>query len=128
AAADYVIKTTEDLATYRNECAKELLVPDELLEQYRNFEYEEDAKAYCYLKCALTKLDLFDSEKGFNVANTLIQLTHGNPDQAPSTLKTEIMKCFDQNEQGSNACEWAYRGATCLLHNNLDLIKRSLTP
>ncbi|EDV30552.1 Odorant-binding protein 99a [Drosophila ananassae] len=127
ASADYVVKNRHDMLSYREECVKELAVPADLVEKFTKWEYPNDPKTQCYLKCVFTKWGLFDVENGFNVENVHQQLvgTHADHD---SVAHEKLAQCIDKNEQGSNACEWAYRGATCLLTNNLEQIKKSLAP
>ncbi|KAH8359599.1 hypothetical protein KR093_007788, partial [Drosophila rubida] len=126
-SADYVVKTKDNMLSYREECVKELSVPADLVEQYQKWQYPNDAKTQCYLKCVFTKWGLFDTESGFNVENIHTQLVRGAADH-DDKLHGEIAACADKNEQGSNACEWAWRGATCLLKNHLPLIQQSLAP
>ncbi|ALC46192.1 Obp99a [Drosophila busckii] len=127
AYADYVLKTGADLLNYRQECVKELSVPTELVEQYKKWEYPNDEKTQCYLKCVFTRFGLFDNQSGFNVENIHTQLARGVPDHSDG-VHGKIEACVDKNEQGSNACEWAYRGASCLLKNHLPLVQQSLAP
>ena len=107
---------------FRNECVAELSVPASFIEQYNKFEYPNDATTQCYLKCVFGKFGLFDAQTGFNVPNIFIQLgvTEG------SEAATNVKGCIDANEQGSNACEWAYRGATCIIKQNLPLVQQTV--
>lgn len=115
------------MLSYREECVKELKVPAELVEQYQKWVYPNDAQTQCYLKCVFTKFGLFDIQSGFNVENVHTQLSRGNANH-DDALHGQIAVCVDKNEQGSNACEWAWRGADCLLKNHLKLVQQSLAP
>ncbi|XP_061395437.1 general odorant-binding protein 99a-like, partial [Musca vetustissima] len=123
----YVVKTRDQHLQFRNECIAELQVPENLLEQYKKFDYPNDATTQCYLKCIFVKFGFFDTTSGFNVENIHQQLV-GTSAEAnhDDELHTKISSCIDKNEQGSNACEWVYRGATCLIKNNLPLVQRSV--
>nr|ABW78178.1 odorant-binding protein 99a [Drosophila melanogaster]ABW78228.1 odorant-binding protein 99a [Drosophila melanogaster]ABW78240.1 odorant-binding protein 99a [Drosophila melanogaster]ABW78243.1 odorant-binding protein 99a [Drosophila melanogaster]ABW78244.1 odorant-binding protein 99a [Drosophila melanogaster] len=127
ASADYVVKNRHDMLAYRDECVKELAVPVDLVEKYQRWEYPNDAKTQCYIKCVFTKWGLFDVQSGFNVENIHQQLV-GNHADHNEAFHASLAACVDKNEQGSNACEWAYRGATCLLKENLAQIQKSLAP
>jgi len=113
------------MLSYREECVKELGVSADLVEQYQKWQYPNDAKTQCYLKCVFTKFGLFDVDTGFDVEKIHIQLSRGAADHNEE-LHGKIAECVDKNEQGSNACEWAWRGADCLLKNHLQLVKQSL--
>ncbi|XP_061390912.1 general odorant-binding protein 99a-like [Musca vetustissima] len=126
-SADYVVKTRENLLQFRNECIAELEIPENLVEQYKQWQYPNDSVTQCYLKCVFVKFGLFDTTQGFNVENIHQQLVgshaEANHDDA---VHAKIASCIDNNEQGSNACEWAYRGATCFIKNHLHLVQRSV--
>uniref|UniRef100_A0A1I8PTN3 Odorant binding protein n=1 Tax=Stomoxys calcitrans TaxID=35570 RepID=A0A1I8PTN3_STOCA len=128
-SAEYVVKTRENLLQFRNECVAELEVPENLVEQYKKWQYPEDPLTKCYLKCVFTKFGLFDAENGFNVKNIHQQLVGVNAEaDHDDEIHGKIESCVDKNEQKSDACEWAYRGATCFIKNNLQLVQRSVTP
>ncbi|KAM8707131.1 hypothetical protein ACLKA7_011261 [Drosophila subpalustris] len=125
ASAEYVVKTKDNMLSYREECVKELGLSADLVEQYQKWQYPNDAKTHCYLKCVFTKFGLFNNDTGFDVESIHAQLTRGAADH-DDELHGKIAECVDKNEQGSNACEWAWRGADCLLKNHLQLIQQSL--
>ncbi|EDW39099.1 GL13898 [Drosophila persimilis] len=127
ASAEYVLKNRDNMLAYRDECVKELGVPADLVEQYTKWQYPNDAKTQCYIKCVFTKWGLFDVQTGFSVENIHQQLELGHADHNEA-MHSSIAACVDKNEQGSNACEWAYRGATCLLKEHLQKIQKSLAP
>lgn len=122
-----MVKSRDEHLQFRNECSAELKVPTDLLDQYKQFQYPNDSTTQCYLKCIFVKFGFFDTTNGFSVENihqqlvgTAAEANHGD------NLHTKISSCIDKNEQGSNACEWVYRGATCLIKNNLPLVQRSV--
>ncbi|KAI8123237.1 Pickpocket protein 19 [Lucilia cuprina] len=126
-SAEYVVKTRENLLQYRNECVTELQIPEAQVEQYKKWQYPNDATTQCYLKCVFSKFGLFDTTSGFNVENIHQQLLGSHAEaNHDDVLHAKIASCVDKNEQGSNACEWAYRGATCFIKNNLQLVKQSV--
>ncbi|EDW98280.1 general odorant-binding protein 99a isoform X1 [Drosophila yakuba] len=127
ASADYVVKNRNDMLEYRDKCVKELAVPVDLVEKYQKWEYPNDEKTQCYIKCVFTKWGLFDVASGFNVENIHQQLV-GNHADHNEAFHASLAACVDKNEQGSPECEWAYRGATCLLKENLAQIQKSLAP
>jgi len=127
ASAEYVVKNRENMLSYREECVKDLGIPADLVEQYQKWQYPNDPKTQCYLKCVFTKFGLFDVDTGFVVENVHTQLMRGAADH-DDALHGQIEACMDKNEQGSNACEWAWRGANCLLKNHLQLVQQSLAP
>uniref|UniRef100_A0A1I8Q498 Odorant binding protein n=1 Tax=Stomoxys calcitrans TaxID=35570 RepID=A0A1I8Q498_STOCA len=125
----YVVKSRDNLLQFRNECVAELQVPENLVEHYKKWEYPNDSVTQCYLKCVFNKFGLFDTTTGFNVEDIHQQLAgvHGEAEH-DDALHAKIESCIDKNEQGSNACEWAYRGAICFFKNNLQLVQQSVTP
>lgn len=127
-SAEYVVKTRENLLQYRNECIDELQISADLVEQYKKWQYPNDAVTQCYLKCVFVKFGLFDTENGFNIENIHQQLVGASAEAVhDDALHGKVEACVDQNEQGSNACEWAYRGASCFIKNHLQLVQRSVT-
>ncbi|XP_030369890.1 general odorant-binding protein 99a [Scaptodrosophila lebanonensis] len=127
-SAEYAVKNRDNLLAYREECVKELSVPADLVEKYKQWDYPNDEKTQCYLKCVFIKFELFDTQTGFNVENIHAQLARGDVASHDDELHRKIAGCVDNNEQGSNACEWAYRGASCLLKTHLQLVQQSLVP
>ncbi|XP_075149050.1 general odorant-binding protein 99a-like [Haematobia irritans] len=128
-SAEYVVKTRENLLQYRNECVSELKVPENLVEQYKKWQYPEDDVTKCYLKCVFVKFGLFDESSGFNVDYIHQQLVGANAEADHNNdVHAKIESCVDNNEQGSSPCERAYRGVTCFIKNHLQLVQRSVTP
>lgn len=116
----------EDLANYRIECATELELPEQKVEELKNFQYANDIETKCYLNCSLTKAGIFHPATGFNVDNTVKQLSINHKENDIRTIRAQVAECFDKNEEDSDVCEWAFRGATCMVKSNLDVIKQSL--
>lgn len=124
-----MVKTRENLLQYRQECVAELSVPDAQVEQYKKWQFPNDALTQCYLKCVFIKFGLFDTKAGFNAELIHQQLIGSNVEAThDEVVHAKIASCIDNNEQGSNACEWAYRGATCFIKNNLQLVQQSVAP
>ncbi|XP_055607819.1 general odorant-binding protein 99a-like [Uranotaenia lowii] len=122
AYADFTVQSTEDLQRYRTECAQSEGISDELVAKYRKWEFPEDDKTQCYIKCVFSKMHLFDETNGPIVDNLVQQLAHGRD---AGEIREEVLKCVDANTDG-NACHWAFRGFKCFQQNNLPLIKASI--
>ncbi|KAL1397319.1 hypothetical protein pipiens_009855 [Culex pipiens pipiens] len=122
AAADFTVKTTDDLQTYRSECVSSLSISDELVAKYRKWDFPEDDTTQCYIKCIFNKMELFDDNNGPIVDNLVLQLAHGRD---ADEVRAEILKCVDKNTD-DNSCHWAFRGFKCFQTNNLQLIKASI--
>lgn len=68
-------------------------------------------------------MGLFEDATGFNVEHLVQQLGQGkNADE----VRTEIVKCADDNTNKDTNCIWAYRGFKCFREAHLDLIKLSV--
>lgn len=123
-AAEYKLRTAEDLQKVRKECAEANKVTEALVAKYKAFEYPDDEITRNYIKCIFNKFDLFEDTKGFKVDNLVAQLGQGREDK--TTLKADIEKCADKNDQKSNASAWAYRGFKCFLSKNLPLVQAAI--
>ncbi|EDW89300.1 general odorant-binding protein 99a [Drosophila yakuba] len=123
-AADYKLRTAEDLQNARKECAATSKVTEALIAKYKTFDYPDDDITRNYIKCIFVKFDLFDETKGFKVENLVAQLGQGKEDKA--ALKADIEKCADKNEQKSPANSWAFRGFKCFLGKNLPLVQAAV--
>ncbi|EDW02280.1 general odorant-binding protein 99a [Drosophila grimshawi] len=123
-AAEYKLRTAEDLQKVRKECAVANKVTEVLITKYKAFEYPDDEITRNYIKCIFNKFDLFEDTKGFNVDNLVAQLGQGREDK--TTLKADVEKCADKNEQKSNVSAWAYRGFKCFLSKNLPLVQAAI--
>ena len=124
-----MVKTRDDLLQYRNECVAELGIPSSKVEEFKKWQFNDDTVTHCYLKCVFVKMGLFDVASGFNIENIHQQLV-GSDSEAnhDDDLHEKIVACADKNEQGSNACEWVYRTATCFIKNHLKLVQQSVSP
>jgi len=100
----YVVKTSEDLLSYRNKCVEELDVPKDLVELYKKWEYPDNEKTHCYMKCIFEQFGLFDEQQGFNINNIHHQLSGDDADHTDETHK-KIADCADNNSQGSSSCD-----------------------
>lgn len=121
---DYVVKTESDLLTARNECAKEVGgISSEDIEKYKKREFPDEEKTRCYLKCVFHKFGLFDDEHGFDVHKLHVQIEDNAQVDHSDETHQKIANCVDNNSQGSDPCTRAYRGVTCFVRNNLQLVK-----
>lgn len=132
-SAEYVVKNEENLLQFRRECVNELKVPEEHIQQFGKWQFPNDSVTQCYLKCVFEKFGFFDALTGFNVEHIHQQLQGAEvapPGDADhdDVVHDKIEACVDNNEQGSNACEWAYRGGVCFIKKNLRLVKHSVKP
>ncbi|CAD6992769.1 general odorant-binding protein 99a [Ceratitis capitata] len=124
--SDYVVKTGEDLARYRDQCVAKLSIPADLVEKYKKWEYPDDEKSRCYLKCVLESFGLFDDAKGFDVHKVHHQLGGGDVDHS-NELHGKIENCAKEGDAaGEDACTRAYRGALCFFKENLALVKQNV--
>ena len=130
ATAEYIVKTRENLLQFREQCVSELGIDAEHVEQFKKWQYPNDAITQCYLKCVFIKFGLFSEKEGWNVELIHHQLLGQAPaaDHANDELHNKIVGCIDKNEQGSSVCEWAYRGATCFFKQNLQIVQQSVAP
>lgn len=125
AAAEWKIQTAENIAAYRPVCATSLNIPEDKVNEYKKFNFPNDEKTQCYIKCIFEKMGLFDEKEGFNVEHLVKQLGQGKNETA---IRPEIVKCADKNTQKTNACQWAYRGFDCFKKANLELVKAAIKP
>ncbi|XP_017472956.1 PREDICTED: general odorant-binding protein 99b [Rhagoletis zephyria] len=122
--ADYVVKSKEDLAHARDHCVSKLTIADDLVEKYKKWEYPDDEKTHCYLKCIFEELGLYDDEKGFDVHKVHHQVAGDKVDHFDDLHKT-IESCAKEGADSDDSCIRAYRGGICLINNNLTLVKQS---
>lgn len=118
--SEFVVNTGKDLARYRDECVAELGIPAETVELYKKWSYPNDPLTHCYVKCALTKMNLFKDEP--LIANLVLQLGRG---EVLEGLREKVEKCVDNS--GDDKCLWAYRGFGCLIKNEGELVRASLS-
>lgn len=67
AYADFKISTGEDLHRFRDTCKTELSLSDEVIEQFKKWQFSDDHSA-CYINCMFRHMDLFDNDSGFHVS------------------------------------------------------------
>ncbi|KAH8276503.1 hypothetical protein KR026_005250 [Drosophila bipectinata] len=123
-AAEYKIRSVEDLQTARKECGASSKVTEALIAKYRSFEYPDDEITRSYIHCIFLKFELFDDAKGFNIDNLVAQLGQAAEDK--TAVKADIEKCADKNEQKTAADAWAFRGFKCILGKNLPLVQSAI--
>ncbi|XP_016993722.2 general odorant-binding protein 99a [Drosophila takahashii] len=123
-AAEYKIRSVEDLQNARKECGTSSKVTEALIAKYKTFDYPDDEITRNYIQCIFVKFDLFDETKGFKVDHLVAQLGQGKEDK--TALKADIEKCADKNEQKSPANAWAFRGFKCFLGKNLPLVQAAV--
>ena len=70
--ADFTPQSFADLVKYRGECIETLKITDEAVNDYKKNNYPDEEHVRCYLRCVLTKMNLFNDETGFNVRFLLI--------------------------------------------------------
>nr|QKN21114.1 odorant-binding protein [Bactrocera correcta] len=120
---DYVVKTKEDLIRYRDECVSKLSIPSDLVDKYKEWSFPDDEKTHCYLKCILEKFELFDAAKGFDAHKIHHQLQGANADHSDATHGAIENCAKEASENSDDACVRAYRGFTCFLKNNAQLVQ-----
>lgn len=137
--AEYKISTGADLHKYRDACKTELSIPDETIEQFKKWTFDDD-KSACYIHCVFKHMDLYDDESGFHVSflahsflrhksektyaqqvdNLVTQLGQGRTDD----VRTSVEGCVDNTI--TDHCERAFAGFKCFSKNNLRMIKSSV--
>ncbi|XP_055323677.1 general odorant-binding protein 99a-like [Sitodiplosis mosellana] len=123
ADAEWKIQTAENLNAYRPECANSLSIPEDKVNEYKKWNFPNDEKTQCYIKCIFGKMGLFNEKDGFNVEHLVKQLGQGKNE---TIIRPEVVKCADKNPQKTNACQWAYRGFDCFKKAHLDLVQTSV--
>uniref|UniRef100_A0A336MI23 CSON000111 protein n=1 Tax=Culicoides sonorensis TaxID=179676 RepID=A0A336MI23_CULSO len=121
--ADHV-RTKDDLASYRQECATENGLTAEELEKVKKGEVTNDEKTRCYVRCVSKKFEMFEDDKGVNVEKSLRQLEHANKDLTADTLREKVLKCVDatKDKKGDN-CVWAFAAHACFKQEKLKLVQ-----
>ncbi|XP_064536371.1 general odorant-binding protein 99b [Drosophila montana] len=122
----YVVKTHEDLVKYRHLCAEQVHATEEDVAKYIKWEFADEEKSRCYLKCVFEQFGFFDATHGFDVHKIHEQLSGGAHVDHTDETHHKIVACADSNTQGSDACTWAYRGGMCFMHSNLQLVQHSV--
>ncbi|EDW16239.1 general odorant-binding protein 99b [Drosophila mojavensis] len=122
----YVVKTHEDLVRFRNICAEQVHASAEDVAKYVKWDFADEEKSRCYLKCIFEHFGLFDATHGFDVHKIHEQLAGGSHVDHADEVHQKIADCADNNAQGSDACTWAYRGGMCFMRSNLQLVQQSV--
>lgn len=122
-ADDWKIQTHDNLSTYRPECASTLNIPENVVAEYKKWNFPDDEKTRCYIRCIFNKMGLFTDEQGFNVERLVKQLGQNRNE---TEVRAEILKCADKNEAKDNACVWAFRGFNCFKEAHLSLVQTSV--
>jgi len=120
---DWRIQTQENIATYRPECASSLNISENLVNEYKKWNFPNDEKTRCYIRCIFKKMGLFDDTTGFNIDRLVKQLGQNRNE---SEVRPEVVKCADKNPNKDDACIWAFRGFNCFKAAHLSLIQTSV--
>ncbi|KAM8705325.1 hypothetical protein ACLKA7_009744 [Drosophila subpalustris] len=124
--AGYVVKTHDDLIRYRSVCSEQVHATPEDVAKYVKWQFTDEEKTRCYLKCVFEHFGFFDAEHGFDVHKVHEQLAAGSAVDHTDETHKKIADCADNNAQGSDACTWAYRGGMCFMRSNLQLVQHSV--
>ncbi|EDW81165.1 Odorant-binding protein 99b [Drosophila willistoni] len=126
--AAYVVKTHGDLIRFRNVCTERVHADEEDIAKYKKWDFPDNEKTRCYIRCVFEHFGFFDEVTGFDVHKVHEQLAGSKGEQVDHTDDThqKVANCADSNEQKSDACTWAYRGAMCFMGANLQLVQHSV--
>ncbi|KAH8311928.1 hypothetical protein KR044_008624 [Drosophila immigrans] len=122
----YVVKTHDDLVRFRSACSEKVHATPEDVAKFVKWDFADEEKSRCYLKCVFEHFGFFDAEHGFDVHKIHEQLGGGQAVDHSDDTHKKIADCADNNSQGSDACTWAYRGGMCFMRSNLQLVKHSV--
>lgn len=122
-AKEWHIQTQENLVSYRPECASSLSISDEAVAEYKKWNFPDDEKTRCYIRCIFNKMGLFEDATGFYVDRLVKQLGQNREE---AEVRTEVLKCADKNPGKDDACIWAFRGFNCFKAAHLPLIQTSV--
>lgn len=117
------MQTQTNLDAYRPVCASSLNIPEATVNEYKKFNFTDDEKTRCYVRCILDKMGLFSDDKGFNVERLVKQLGQGKNE---TLIKPDVEKCADKNPNKDHACAWAFRGFNCFKTAHLPLVQASV--
>lgn len=121
--AEWKIQTADNLTAYRPVCASSLNIPEATVNEYKKWNFPDDEKTRCYIRCIFEKMGLFTDATGFNVDRLVKQLGQGRNE---TEIKPEVVKCADKNPNKDHACIWAYRGFNCFKNAHLNLVQTSV--
>ncbi|BFF91347.1 general odorant-binding protein 99b [Drosophila madeirensis] len=126
-ASTYVVKSHDDLVSYRTACVEKVHAPAELVAKYKKWEYPDDAVTHCYLACVFEKFGFYDEEHGFDVHKVHVQLS-GPSAQVDHSDEThqKIVQCAETHSKEHNSCAKAYHSGMCFMNANLHLVQHSV--
>lgn len=111
--------------TYRGECVKALGIPDETVEKFKKWDFEDTPLVHQYFECIFEKFGFYTKADGFNVSYIHKQVdpnvTHENHGDN-NEVHTKIQKCADLEKNDA----YAYHAAKCFINENLHLVKKSV--
>jgi len=123
----YVVKTHDDLVTYRSYCAEKVHASEELVEKYKKWQYPDDAVTHCYLECVFQKFGFYDAEHGFDVHKIHVQLAGAGAEVNHSDeTHQKIANCAETHSKEGNSCAKAYHAGMCFMNANLQLVQHSV--
>ncbi|XP_055850216.1 general odorant-binding protein 99a-like [Episyrphus balteatus] len=111
-------KTYKEWQEVEVKCEEQHKVSPEIKEKAKIAKYlpkEQFEKNLCYMRGA----ELWNDSKGYNV-DGMITLIKSIPAEENIDKDSQIdifMKCIDNNSEGSNPIDWAYRGYKCFRDN-----------
>ncbi|GAB0088723.1 General odorant-binding protein 99a [Sergentomyia squamirostris] len=121
--ADWRIQTAEDLGKYRTKCVEDLKIEEAAVTEYKKWNFTNDEKTRCYIKCIFNQMELFNDETGYNIEHLVEQLGQSGDKEK---VREQIVKCADDNPNKDDKCTWVFRGFNCFREKNLSIIKLSL--
>ncbi|CAG9808272.1 unnamed protein product [Chironomus riparius] len=108
------------MAHYREECKDELNIPQESIDNFKNWKFENDDHSACYIECIFKKMGLVNDGQ-FNVDVIAEKLS--SEDKTAEELKPDIESCIDNTI--TDSCKRIFKGFACFKENNLYRIKAS---
>uniref|UniRef100_A0A1B0B7H4 Uncharacterized protein n=1 Tax=Glossina palpalis gambiensis TaxID=67801 RepID=A0A1B0B7H4_9MUSC len=121
--AKFDIRTKDDALKAHEECHEEFNVPDDIYEQYLDYQFPEHKLTNCYVKCWIEKMGIFTENRGFNEKNIIAQYTFENYKNLES-VRHGLEKCIDHNEWETDVCTWANRVFSCWLKVNRHVVRK----
>uniref|UniRef100_U5ETH6 Putative pbp/gobp family n=1 Tax=Corethrella appendiculata TaxID=1370023 RepID=U5ETH6_9DIPT len=110
--------TKDEIVKSREECIKELEIPDELLQQYALNQFPDDPKTRCYFHCYHSKLHVFNDEHGYDY-DYIVKNTKFSDE-----FLQDFKICMDNLEnRDEDRCKWAYKTYNCILKQHPDAIR-----
>ncbi|KAM7360132.1 general odorant-binding protein 99a-like [Cochliomyia hominivorax] len=124
-SAKFQIRSSEDALQAHAECREEYNIPDEIYEQYTNYEFPDHKRTKCYVKCWVEKMGLFKERKGYDEEAIVAQFTHEHPNFL-GNVRHGLEKCIDHNEAESDVCTFAHRVFSCWIKINRNAVRKIL--